>query len=146
MDACGCIRSRTRGFLYPRIRMTRSHGWGRIRVDVVGPRVSRGYWTGTRMCIEQYYSNIITVSSPSLLCVRLPDFVLELFFSKLDMMSALGISPGTFIHALRIVAARVDSSERLCRSLDTVKPPLEKPRSTSTDVANYIEILGRLIE
>ena len=54
---------------------------------------------------------------------------------KTWMISFSGMSPGILLHALRTVDARVDSSDSLCRSLLTVSPPREKPRSTSHEDA-----------
>ncbi len=43
------------------------------------------------------------------------------------------------IHALKTVAARVASSDRLRRNFETVSPPREKERSASTEVAGKTE-------
>jgi hypothetical protein len=50
-------------------------------------------------------------------------------------MSFSGMRPGISLHAWRTVDARVDFSESPCRSLLTVSPPREKPRSTSQEDA-----------
>ena len=55
------------------------------------------------------------------------------------------MSSGISLQAWRTVAARVDSSESPCRSLLTVNPPREKPRSTSHEDARYKSV-KKLIE
>ena len=50
-------------------------------------------------------------------------------------ISPWGMAPGNEHHDPRTVAARVDSSERECRILDTVRLPREKARSTSVELA-----------
>jgi hypothetical protein len=55
--------------------------------------------------------------------------------SNTVMISSFGIAPGREHHDPKTEAARTDSSEREWRILETVKPPWEKARSTSVDVA-----------
>lgn len=65
------------------------------------------------------------------------DFLIRRDLSlKVWMMSASGIRPGILLQEFKSVAARVDSSDRLCRRLLTVRPPCEKARSTSQEDAN----------
>src|SRR6266478_290159 len=45
------------------------------------------------------------------------------------------MASGNVHHDPRTVAALVDSSERACRILDTVRPPRENARSTSVELA-----------
>jgi hypothetical protein len=54
---------------------------------------------------------------------------------KTAMISSRGIAPGRSHQDPRTDAARVLSSESLCRIFETVSPPREKARSTSVDVA-----------
>ena len=70
----------------------------------------------------------------SLLLALLP--VRVLFSLNIDTSSLWGIKSGNVHHDPRTVAARVDSSERECHSLDTVSPPCENACSTSVEVAN----------
>jgi hypothetical protein len=57
-------------------------------------------------------------------------------FSRRDAtISSRGMAPGSEHHELKTVAARTDSSERECRIFDTVRPPREKARSASVEVA-----------
>jgi hypothetical protein len=64
-----------------------------------------------------------------------------LFFGRLPLslkmatISSRGTAPGKSHHAPNTDAARVLSSDREWRILDTVRPPREKERSTSVDVA-----------
>jgi hypothetical protein len=49
--------------------------------------------------------------------------------------SSRGMAPASEHHEPKTVAARTDSSESECRILDTVRPPREKARSASVEVA-----------
>jgi len=54
---------------------------------------------------------------------------------KTVTISSCGIASASEHHKLKTVAARTDSSESECRIFDTVRPPHEKARSASVDVA-----------
>ena len=56
---------------------------------------------------------------------------------NLSIISSCGIAPSSDIHEPTTHDAWVDSCVRACRNRDTVKPPLEKARSTSVDVAAH---------
>jgi hypothetical protein len=56
------------------------------------------------------------------------------------MISLCKTAPGNSHHDPRTEAARVDSSESEWRILDTVRPPREKARSTSVELAKHRNI------
>jgi hypothetical protein len=60
----------------------------------------------------------------------------RLLLSRRDaIISSCGMAPGSEHHEPKTVAARTDSSQSECRIFDTVRPPREKARSASVDVA-----------
>lgn len=77
-------------------------------------------------------SDTTTVTS---LSFSFPVFERRHLSLKTWMISPSGMSPGILLHPWRTVDARVESSDSLCRSLLTVSPPREKPRSTSHEDA-----------
>ena len=52
------------------------------------------------------------------------------------MIFAFGIAPFKLDQDPNTVAARADLSDSECQSLEIVKPPCEKARSTSVEVAS----------
>jgi len=85
-----------------------------------------------------YYSPSIFVISLSLYLAAtlLPER--ELFSLNFEAISPNGTKSVNVHHDPSTVAARVDSSERECRILETVSPPRENARSTSVEVANKL--------
>jgi len=57
-------------------------------------------------------------------------------FLKESMIFALGIAPSKLDQDPNTVAAWAELSDSECRSLEIVKPPREKARSTSVEVAD----------
>lgn len=66
---------------------------------------------------------------------------LDLFLNK-SIIVAFGITPSNLDQDPKIVAARAELSDNECRSLEIVKPPREKARSTSVEVANEDSFLN----
>ena len=58
------------------------------------------------------------------------------FWLNVLMMDSLSIRSSIFDQELRIVAARMEASMRLCRSFEMMRPLREKARSASIDDAS----------
>ena len=58
-----------------------------------------------------------------------------LLSQNIVIISSCGIASASEHHEPKTLAARTDSSESECRIFDTVRPPREKARSASVDVA-----------
>ena len=98
-----------------------------------------GNWTELILCCCRYYA---LSTSTGILEILVLVILLALSFLDLSanalIMSPSGIKSPIEPQEWRMVAARVDSSERLWRNFVTVSPPFEKAHLTSVDAALHI--------
>jgi hypothetical protein len=83
-----------------------------------------------------YLSSLDDLDGMSIEHIAYHIYTQYLLLSRRDaIISSRGIAPGSEHQEPKTAAVRTDSSESECRIFETVRPPREKARSASVDVA-----------